>query len=122
VGHSERAAGESKYSFWKLINLQFNLLTCMTTFPLRILTYFGILSGMAGFLLGLYIFARRFIMEDGDSWGQFGIFTLFAVLFIFVGIQMFGIGLIGEYIGRIYTDVRARPAFFIDRVLGRKDQ
>ena len=47
---------------------------------------------------------------------------LFAVLFIFVGIQMFGIGLIGEYIGRIYTDVRARPAFFIDRVLGRKDQ
>ena len=122
VGHSERAAGESKYSFWKLINLQFNLLTCMTTFPLRILTYFGVLSGMAGFLLGLYIIARRFIMEDGDSWGAFGIFTLFAVLFIFVGIQMFGIGLIGEYIGRIYTDVRARPAFFIDRVLGRKDQ
>ena len=122
VGHSERAAGESKYSFWKLINLQFNLLTCMTTFPLRILTYFGILSGLAGFLLGLYIIARRFIMADGDSWGAFGIFTLFAILFLFVGIQMFGIGLIGEYIGRIYTDVRARPAFFIDRILGRKDQ
>ncbi|MBO5690173.1 MAG: glycosyltransferase [Lentisphaeria bacterium] len=122
VGHSERAAGESKYSFWKLINLQFNLLTCMTTLPLRILTYFGILSGVAGFLLSLYIIIRRFIMENGDSWGAFGVFTLFAVLFIFVGIQMFGIGLIGEYIGRIYTDVRARPAFFIDRVLGRKDQ
>ena len=122
VGHSERAAGESKYSFWKLINLQFNLLTCMTTLPLRILTYFGMLSGLAGFLLSMYIIVRRFIMEDGDRWGAFGIFTLFAVLFIFVGIQMFGIGLIGEYIGRIYTDVRARPAFFIDRVLGRKDQ
>lgn len=122
VGHCERAAGESKYSFWKLINLQFNLLTCMTTLPLRILTYFGILSGVAGFLLSLYIIIRRFIMENGDSWGAFGVFTLFAVLFIFVGIQMFGIGLIGEYIGRIYTDVRARPAFFIDRVLGRKDQ
>ncbi len=121
VGHSERAAGESKYSFWKLINLQFNLLTCMTTFPLRILTYFGMLSGFAGFLLSLYIIARRFIMSDGDSWGAFGVFSLFAVLFIFVGIQMFGIGLIGEYIGRIYTDVRARPAFFIDRILGRKD-
>ena len=122
VGHSERAAGESKYSFWKLINLQFNLLTCMTTFPLRILTYFGILSGLAGFLLSLYIIIRRFVMENGDAWGAFGVFTLFAVLFIFVGIQMFGIGLIGEYIGRIYTDVRAGPAFFIDRVLGRKDQ
>lgn len=122
VGHSERAAGESKYSFWKLINLQFNLLTCMTTLPLRVLTYFGLFTGSAGFLLSLYILLRRFVMADGDHWGQFGVFSLFAVLFIFVGIQMIGIGLIGEYIGRIYTDVRARPAYFIDRVLGRKDQ
>ncbi len=122
VGHCERAFGESKYSLWKLINLQFNLLTCMTTFPLRILTYFGLLSGASGFLLSLYIILRRFIISDGDKWGQFGTFTLFAVLFIFVGIQMVGIGLIGEYIGRIYTDVRARPAFFIDRVLGRKSE
>ncbi len=121
VAHNERAVGESKYSLWKLINLQFNLLTCMTTMPLRILTYFGLLSGFAGFLLSLYIIIRRFVDENGNAWSAFGVFTLFAVLFMFTGIQMIGIGMIGEYIGRIYTDVRARPRYFIEEVVGRPD-
>jgi len=119
VGHAERAVGESKYSLWKLINLQFNLLTCMTTIPLRMLTYFGIVSALGGFLLSLYIIIRRII--GGDEWSNFGNFTLFAVMFIFLGIQMIGIGVIGEYIGRIYTDVRARPRYFIEEILGRDD-
>ena len=121
VAHNERAVGESKYSLWKLINLQFNLLTCMTTMPLRILTYFGLLSGFAGCLLSLYIIIRRFVDENGNAWSAFGVFTLFAVLFMFTGIQMIGIGMIGEYIGRIYTDVRARPRYFIEEVVGRPD-
>jgi len=121
VKHAERAVGDSKYSLWKLINLQFNLLTCMTTMPLRILTYFGMLSAMCGFLLGLYIIVRRVVDPDGEAWANMGSFTLFAVLFLFTGVQMVGIGIIGEYIGRIYTDVRARPRYFIERVLGRKD-
>ena len=121
VAHAERAVGESKYSLWKLINLQFNLLTCMTTAPLRMLTYFGLLSAAGGFLLSLYIIIRRFATASGDQWGQSGVFTLFAVMFIFTGIQMIGIGVIGEYIGRIYTDVRARPRYFIEEVVGRKD-
>ena len=121
VAHAERAVGESKYSLWKLINLQFNLLTCMTTAPLRMLTYFGLLSAASGFLLSLYIIIRRFATANGDQWGQSGVFTLFAVMFIFTGIQMIGIGVIGEYIGRIYTDVRARPRYFIEEVVGRKD-
>ena len=121
VAHAERAVGESKYSLWKLINLQFNLLTCMTTAPLRMLTYFGLLSAAGGFLLSLYIIIRRFATASGDQWGQSGVFTLFAVMFIFTGIQMIGIGVIGEYIGRIYTDVRARPRYFIEEITGRKD-
>lgn len=108
VRHNERAVGDSKYSLWKLINLQFNLLTCMTTMPLRILTYFGLFAAFCGYLLSVYIVVRRFLWDDGDSWGQGGVFTLFAVMFIFTGIQMIGIGMIGEYIGRIYNDVRAR--------------
>ncbi len=115
VAHAERAVGESKYSLWKLINLQFNLLTCMTTAPLRMLTYFGMLSAFCGFLLSLYIVARRII--DGDSWTAGGVFTLFAVLFVFTGVQMVGIGMIGEYIGRIYTDVRNRPRYFIEEII-----
>ena len=119
VAHAARAVGDSKYSLWKLINLQFNLLTCMTTAPLRMLTYFGLLSAAGGFLLSLYIIIRRFATATGDQWGQSGVFTLFAVMFIFTGIQMIGIGVIGEYIGRIYTDVRARPRYFIEEVVGR---
>ena len=120
VEHNERAVGESKYSLWKLINLQFNLLTCMTTMPLRILTYFGIFAAFCGYVLSVYIVIRRFCWGDGDSWGQGGVFTLFAVMFIFTGIQMIGIGMIGEYIGRIYNDVRARPRYFIEEICGRK--
>ena len=117
VSHAERAVGESKYSLWKLINLQFNLLTCMTTAPLRMLTYFGMLSAFCGFLLSLYIVIRRII--DGDNWTAGGVFTLFAVLFVFTGVQMVGIGMIGEYIGRIYTDVRNRPRYFIEEIIRR---
>ena len=120
VEHSERAVGESKYSLWKLINLQFNLLTCMTTAPLRMLTYFGLLAAGSGFLLSLYIIFRRVFDEDGDRWTNGGTFTLFAIMFIFTGIQMVGIGMIGEYIGRIYTDVRTRPRYFIEEVFGRR--
>ena len=120
VGHSERAAGESKYSFFKLINLQFNLLTCMTTFPLRLMTYVG--SGLAffGFLLSIYIIIRR--LFDSEDWSAQGVFTLFAIQFIICGVLLIGMGLLGEYIGRIYTDVRARPQFFIESVIGREDE
>ena len=120
VAHAERAVGDSKYSLWKLINLQFNLLTCMTTVPLRMLTYFGLLAGFCGFLLSLYIIVRRFL-PGGDAWSNTGTFTLFAVMFVFMGILMVGIGVIGEYIGRVYTDVRARPRYFIEEITGRED-
>ena len=121
VAHCERAVGESKYSLWKLINLQFNLLTCMTTAPLRMLTYFGLFCSFCGFLLSVYIIARR-LMSDGEVWSAGGVFTLFAVLFFFTGVQMIGIGMIGEYIGRIYTDVRNRPRYFIEEIVGRREQ
>jgi hypothetical protein len=99
-----------------------NLLTCMTTAPLRILTWFGILASGCGFLLSLYIIIRRFFIEGGNQWAGEGVFTLFAVMFVFTGIQMIGIGMIGEYVGRIYTDVRNRPRYFIEEVIGRKDE
>ena len=120
VAHAQRAVGDSKYSLWKLINLQFNLLTCMTTIPLRMLTYFGLFAAFSGFILSLYIIVRR-LLPEGERWSNMGSFTLFAVMFIFTGIQMVGIGVIGEYIGRIYTDVRARPRYFIEEIVGRED-
>ncbi|MBQ4315527.1 MAG: undecaprenyl-phosphate 4-deoxy-4-formamido-L-arabinose transferase, partial [Lentisphaeria bacterium] len=56
----------------------------------------------------------------GDHWGNQGVFTLFAVMFVFTGIHMVGIGVIGEYIGRLYNDVRARPRYFVEKIIGRK--
>ena len=120
VKHSERAAGTSKYSLWKLINLQFNLLTCMTTFPLRLLSIMGGIISFLGFSLGIYILVMRII--NGPDWAAEGVFSLFAVSFIISGFQLIGMGLLGEYIGRIYDDVRARPKYFIEKTVGRKEK
>ena len=118
VKHDERAVGDSKYSVWKLINLQFNLLTCMTTFPLRVLSIIGGFISGFGALLGIYILIMRYIM--GETWAMQGVFTLFAILFFISGFQITAMGIVGEYIGRIYTDVRARPRYFIEEILGKK--
>jgi undecaprenyl-phosphate 4-deoxy-4-formamido-L-arabinose transferase len=122
VKHAERAVGDSKYSLWKLINLQFNLLTCMTTAPLRILTWFGVLAAGCGFLLSLYIIIRRFLIAGGNEWAGEGTFTLFAILFIFTGIQMVGIGMIGEYVGRIYISLNNSPQFVIRDKINLPDE
>lgn len=119
VAHGSRPDGESKYSLWKLINLQFDLLTCMTTFPLRVLSTVGVGISLLGVGFGLFLLVLRLIF--GASWAGEGVFTLFAILFIFIGAQFVAMGMLGEYIGRIYDDVRARPRYFIEQVLGREN-
>jgi undecaprenyl-phosphate 4-deoxy-4-formamido-L-arabinose transferase len=118
VQHAVRSEGDSKYSLWRLINLQFDLLTSMTTFPLRLLSVLGGVISVAGIGFGIFLLIMRFIY--GAEWAAQGVFTLFAVLFVFVGAQFTGMGLLGEYIGRIYHDVRARPRYFVQEVVGRK--
>ncbi len=117
VHHERRAGSESKYGLWKLINLQFDLLTSMTIFPLRLLNVLGGIISAAGLGLGILIIAMRLIY--GTEWAAEGVFTLFAILFIFIGAQFLAMGLLGEYIGRIYQDVRARPRYFVRQVVGK---
>jgi undecaprenyl-phosphate 4-deoxy-4-formamido-L-arabinose transferase len=116
VGHAERAAGASKYSFLKLINLQFDLLTCMTSGPLRLLSWVGGGISALSVLFGALLLVLRFAY--GAEWAGQGVFTLFAVLFFFVGTQFVALGLLGEYIGRIHGDVRERPRYILERVVG----
>ncbi|ACS87768.1 undecaprenyl-phosphate 4-deoxy-4-formamido-L-arabinose transferase [Musicola paradisiaca] len=116
VRHSEREFGDSKYSFMKLINLMYDLVTCLTTTPLRLLSVVGSVIAIAGFALAVVLVALRLFF--GAAWAADGVFTLFAVLFSFIGAQFVGMGLLGEYIGRIYNDVRARPRYFIQRIVG----
>ena len=117
VKHAARTEGNSKYSLWRLINLQFDLLTSMTTFPLRVLSVVGCIISALGIGFGLFLFAMRII--HGPEWAVSGVFTLFSILFMFIGAQFVGMGLLGEYIGRIYNDVRARPRYFVQSVVGR---
>ena len=119
VDHAERSAGDSKYGLWKLINLQFDLLTSMTTFPLRLLNLLGVIISALGVGFGIFLFVMRLIY--GPDWAAAGVFTLFAILFIFIGAQFLGMGLLGEYIGRIYNDVRARPRYFVESVMGKSN-
>ncbi len=116
VAHAEREFGDSKYSFLKLINLMYDLLTCLTTAPLRLLSVVGSVIAASGFLLAVLLIVLRLIF--GSIWAADGVFTLFAILFMFIGAQFVAMGLLGEYIGRIYNDVRARPRYFIQKVIG----
>ncbi|MDC9588712.1 undecaprenyl-phosphate 4-deoxy-4-formamido-L-arabinose transferase [Xenorhabdus sp. XENO-10] len=118
VAHAEREFGDSKYSFMNLINLMYDLLTCLTTAPLRLLSVVGSIIAIMGFLLAVLLIALRLIF--GSMWAAEGVFTLFAILFMFIGAQFVAMGLLGEYIGRIYNDVRARPRYFIQKVVGVK--
>lgn len=115
VKHEPRHRGDSKYSFFKLISLQFDLLTSMSTFPLRLLSFLGTGIAASGMLFGAFLLVMRLLM--GTAWAAQGVFTLFAVLFVFIGAQFIGLGLIGEYIGRIYQDVRARPRYFVQEIV-----
>ena len=115
VTHAEREHGESKYSAMKLINLMFDLVTCMTTTPLRLLSIIGFSMAFVGVAFASLLIVLRLIF--GAPWAGHGTFVLFAVLFVFTGGQFIGMGLLGEYLGRMYSDVRARPRFFIEKVV-----
>jgi undecaprenyl-phosphate 4-deoxy-4-formamido-L-arabinose transferase len=115
VAHAERAAGESKYGLWRLVNLQFDLLTSFSLLPLQMLTVLGVAVALLGFLLFVGLMAYRFAHPEGTVQG---VFTLFALLFFFVGCQFVAFGLLGEYIGRIYVEVRDRPRYVVKKVHG----
>lgn len=113
VAHEPRRAGESKYSLYKLIRLNFDLMTGFSVVPLQLFSMLGMaVSGIAGVLVLVLIWRRLFVGPEVE-----GVFTLFAIVFLLVGIALFGIGLIGEYVGRTYEQVRGRPRYIIAAVL-----
>ncbi len=119
VKHEGRAAGESKYSFYRLIRLNFDLMTGFSVVPLQMFTLFGFLTALGGLMFGLYLLARRFIFLRYSE--AEGVFTLFALAFVVMGVLLAGIGIVGEYIGRIYQEVRGRPRFSIRQIYGRPE-
>jgi undecaprenyl-phosphate 4-deoxy-4-formamido-L-arabinose transferase len=115
VEHEERAAGESKYSLYSLIRLNFDLVTGFSLIPLQLYSMLGMLMSLASAgLVGILLMRRLFWGAEAE-----GMFTLFAITFFFMGVILFGIGLLGEYVGRISQQVRARPRYVIQTILQR---
>ncbi len=112
VRHAGRQGGRSKYNLFRLFRLNFDLVTGYSLLPLQLVSFLGILIALAGVGFGLFLFVRRLIVGPEVE----GVFTLFSILFVFIGLQILVLGLLGEYIGRIYHEVRRRPRYFIRRV------
>ena len=113
VAHEERFAGESKYSLYKLIRLNFDLVTGFSIVPLQWFSLIGTLLSLGAGALFILLVVRRFVLGAEVE----GVFTLFALQFFLTGIMLFGIGLMGEYVGRIQQEVRSRPRYRISAVL-----
>jgi undecaprenyl-phosphate 4-deoxy-4-formamido-L-arabinose transferase len=113
IAHEERHAGKSKYSLYSLIRLNFDLVTGFSVVPLQLFSMVGMAVSVLSALLVLYLFVRRMIVGPEAE----GLFTLFGIVFFLIGIALFGIGLLGEYVGRIYAQVRERPRYIVEAVL-----
>jgi undecaprenyl-phosphate 4-deoxy-4-formamido-L-arabinose transferase len=119
VEHEERMAGESKYSLYKLIRLNFDLITGFSLVPLQMFSMFGMLVSIGALLTYLIVIVERLVLS---GWHE-GMATLWdrdILAFFLLGMVLFGLGLIGEYVGRIYQQVRERPRFTIQALLEQK--
>lgn len=113
VGHEERKTGKTKYSLFKLLRLNFDLMTNFSLLPIQFISMLGVVIATLGLIFAAFLLVRRFVIgPEGE-----GVFTLFGILFFFIGILIFALGVIGEYVGRIYQEVRRRPRFIIKKEL-----
>jgi len=113
VRHEARAAGETKYPLYKLIRLNFDLVTGFSVVPLEVFSLAGFAISLASLAFVVFLAIRRLVVGPEAE----GLFTLFGIAFFLIGMTLFGIGLLGEYVGRIYQQVRQRPRYVVQAVL-----
>jgi undecaprenyl-phosphate 4-deoxy-4-formamido-L-arabinose transferase len=118
VAHEARVAGESKYSMIKLIRLNFDLMTGFSLAPLQLFSMIGMAIALVSGMFVVYLAIRRLVVGAEAE----GVFTLFGIVFLLLGITLFGVGILGEYIGRIYQQVQGRPRFMIGAVLDASNE
>lgn len=115
VRHGERDRGRSKYSPLKLMRLGFDLITGFSLLPIQMVSLTGVLIALGGIAFAIFLGVRRLIVGPESE----GVFTLFAILFAFVGVLLLAVGLVGEYVGRIYAEVRRRPVYRIREIVAQ---
>lgn len=118
VRHDARAAGESKYTLYMLIRVAFDLITGFSLVPLQIFTLFGMFVSALSGILVLYMVLRRLIVGPEAE----GLFTLFAILFFLISVLIMGIGIIGEYVGRVSQTLSNRPRYIVKSIFQKSDK
>ena len=113
VAHAERTHGQSKYSLFRLIRLNFDLMTGFSVAPLQFFSMSGIVLALLSIAFVIYLALRRLIVGPEAE----GLFTLFGIAFFLIGVALIGLGVVGEYVGRIYEQVRQRPRYTVAAVL-----
>jgi glycosyltransferase involved in cell wall biosynthesis len=109
VCHDERREGRSGYTFGKLISLYLNMFTNFSILPLRLASYAGLLTSAVGLMLAALFVIDRFFHPDVPA----GWASVIVSLFIIGGIQLFALGMIGEYLGRLFLKDCGRPQYVI---------
>ncbi len=117
VAHEERHAGESKYSLYSLVRLNFDLMTGFSVVPLQWFSMSGIAISLLSALFVVFLVIRRLVVGPEAE----GLFTLFGIAFFLIGLTLFGVGMLGEYVGRIYQQVRHRPRYLVDAILEKRE-
>lgn len=105
-----RAAGSSKFGFWKLWNFALEGITSFSTAPLRAATYLGLATALVAFLYAVWIVMKALLWGDAVA----GWPTMMAVILFLGGVQLIALGLIGEYLGRLYDESKQRPLYLVD--------
>jgi undecaprenyl-phosphate 4-deoxy-4-formamido-L-arabinose transferase len=113
VSHEARKKGTTKYSLFRLLHLNFDLMTGFSLLPIQFIGMLGVIIALIGVGFALFLIIRRLVLGPEVE----GVFTLFAINFVFMGVMIFALGIIGEYIGRIYQQVRGRPRFIVKKEL-----
>jgi undecaprenyl-phosphate 4-deoxy-4-formamido-L-arabinose transferase len=118
VLHEERSAGESKYSMYRLIRLNFDLVTGFSLVPLQLFSVVGMIVAITSVILYAVVIVERAV-AGGFLEGVKALWDRDILAFFLIGCIMFGVGLLGEYVGRIYQQIRERPRYVIRAVLER---
>ena len=106
----KRAAGKTKWNYWKLWNFALGGFTATTTFPLKLWTYFGLFISAGSFLFALWTAYKKIYWGNPVS----GYTSIMVAILFFSGVQLITLGVIGEYLSRIFIEVKKRPAYLID--------
>mgnify|MGYP000709270608 CR=1 FL=1 len=105
-----RLAGRSKFGFWRLWNFALEGITSFSTAPLRVATYIGLFTALAAFASGVVVLAKTLVWGDRVA----GWPTMMVVILFLGGVQLIALGLIGEYLGRLYEESKQRPLYLVD--------